>query len=44
MKKNNKNVLIIGAGLSGLVTAKVLLEDGFEVTVYEKAKGMHSLL
>jgi len=29
-------VCVIGAGIAGLVTAKVLAEDGFEVTVYEK--------
>lgn len=27
---------IIGAGLSGIVTARTLLEEGFDVTVYEK--------
>jgi dimethylaniline monooxygenase (N-oxide forming) len=27
---------IIGAGLSGLVTAKTLLEEGFDVTIFEK--------
>mgnify|MGYP001340699901 CR=1 FL=1 len=31
-----QNVLIIGAGLSGLVTAKTLLEYGYPVTVFEK--------
>jgi dimethylaniline monooxygenase (N-oxide forming) len=29
-------VCVIGAGIAGLVTAKVLLEDGFEVSVFEK--------
>lgn len=28
---------VIGAGPGGIVTAKVLLEDGFDVTVYEQA-------
>jgi 2-polyprenyl-6-methoxyphenol hydroxylase-like FAD-dependent oxidoreductase len=27
---------VIGAGIAGLVTAKVLREDGFDVTVFEK--------
>ena len=31
-----QNVLVIGAGLSGLVTAKTLLEYGYGVTVFEK--------
>jgi cation diffusion facilitator CzcD-associated flavoprotein CzcO len=30
-------VCVIGAGISGLVTAKVLTRDGFDVTVFEKA-------
>jgi dimethylaniline monooxygenase (N-oxide forming) len=29
-------VCVIGAGIAGLVTTKVLLEDGFEVRVFEK--------
>ena len=32
----NGGVCIIGAGVSGLVTAKVLQRDGFDVTVFEK--------
>lgn len=31
-----QNVLVIGAGISGLVTAKTLLEYGYTVTVFEK--------
>lgn len=31
-----QNVFVIGAGLSGLVTAKTLLEYGYAVTVFEK--------
>src|SRR5688572_25286364 len=30
-----RRVGIIGAGISGLVTAKTLLEEGFEVTLFE---------
>lgn len=38
MDDGQKNtVCIIGAGVSGLVTAKVLLHDGFDVTIFEKA-------
>ena len=31
-----KTVAIIGAGASGLVAAKTLLEDGFDVTIFER--------
>lgn len=31
-----KRVVIIGAGIAGLVTAKVLREDGFDVRVFEQ--------
>lgn len=33
---NQKSVGIIGAGVAGLVSAKVLKRDGFDVTVFEK--------
>lgn len=33
---NKKKVAIIGAGLSGLITAKLLSKDQFDVTVFEK--------
>lgn len=33
-----KEICIIGAGISGLVTAKTLLEEGYEITVFEKQK------
>lgn len=31
-----KRICIIGAGISGLVTAKTFLEEGYDVTVFEK--------
>jgi len=33
-----KNICVIGAGISGLVAAKTFLEEGYEVTVFEKQK------
>lgn len=34
--ERRNTVCVVGAGLSGLVAAKVLLSDGFDVTLYEK--------
>ncbi len=31
-----RRVAVIGAGISGLVTTKVLLQDGFDVVSFEK--------
>lgn len=36
MSASDCDVLVIGAGISGLVTAKVLQESGFRVTVLER--------
>jgi cation diffusion facilitator CzcD-associated flavoprotein CzcO len=33
---SGERVCVIGAGIAGLVTSKVLKEDGFEVVVFEK--------
>jgi dimethylaniline monooxygenase (N-oxide forming) len=33
-----KIVAIIGAGVSGLAAGKVLLEDGFDVTIFDRQK------
>ncbi|CAF5136305.1 unnamed protein product, partial [Rotaria magnacalcarata] len=33
---SSKTVAIIGAGACGLVCAKVLLDDGFDVTLFER--------
>ncbi|MCF2145573.1 NAD(P)/FAD-dependent oxidoreductase [Desmonostoc muscorum LEGE 12446] len=35
-----KQICVIGAGISGLVTAKTFIEEGYEVTVFEKQKGL----
>ena len=34
----SKSVAIVGAGPSGLVCAKVLLDDGFDVTVFDEQR------
>ena len=33
-------VAVIGAGISGLVCARLLVEQGMEVTVFEKSRGV----
>jgi dimethylaniline monooxygenase (N-oxide forming) len=33
---NKKRVAVIGAGVAGIVSAKVLKHDGFDVTIFEK--------
>jgi cation diffusion facilitator CzcD-associated flavoprotein CzcO len=33
-----RSVGVIGAGPSGLVSGKVLLKDGFDVTIFDKHK------
>ena len=38
--KSKKRVAVIGSGIAGLVTAKVLLHDGFDVVVFEKDDGL----
>ncbi|MGB5896868.1 MAG: NAD(P)/FAD-dependent oxidoreductase [Geitlerinemataceae cyanobacterium] len=38
MKVNT--VCVIGAGVSGLASAKVFLEEGYDITVFEKQKGL----
>ncbi len=35
-RDSGRRVCVIGAGIAGLVTSKVLKEDGFEVVVFEK--------
>ncbi|BAT53271.1 dimethylaniline monooxygenase [Nostoc sp. NIES-3756] len=35
-----KNICVIGAGISGLVTAKTFIKDGYNVTIFEKKQGL----
>ncbi|WP_041233438.1 flavin-containing monooxygenase [Cylindrospermum stagnale] len=35
-----KQICVIGAGISGLVTAKTFVEEGYDVTVFEKQQGL----
>jgi cation diffusion facilitator CzcD-associated flavoprotein CzcO len=39
----SKTVAVIGAGSSGLVTAKVLLDDGFNVTLFERHRELDGI-
>lgn len=41
---NNKRIAIIGAGPAGCVCAKVLLDIGFDVTVFDKGKFLQTIL
>lgn len=36
VSKRETDVVVIGAGISGLVAAKCMKEDGFKVTVIER--------
>lgn len=38
-----KTVAIIDAGVSGLAAGKVLLEDGFYVTIFDRQKTIGSI-
>jgi dimethylaniline monooxygenase (N-oxide forming) len=35
-----KTVAIVGAGFSGLAAGKVLLQDGFDVTIFDRQKAL----
>jgi hypothetical protein len=35
--QNGNRVCVVGAGIAGLVTAKVMQEDGFDVTLFERS-------
>ena len=37
MNSSSKPVIIIGAGVGGLSTATLLVNDGYSVSVYEKS-------
>ena len=39
-REGRGSVCVIGAGIAGLVTAKVFGEDGFDVTVFEKESAL----
>lgn len=43
-EKNNINIAVIGGGVSGLVCAELLLEAGFNVTIFEKQNYLGGVL
>ena len=42
-RERDVDVVVIGAGISGLATAKCLLDDGFQVTVIERSADIGGL-
>ncbi len=44
MKPRGKSVLIIGGGVAGMVSAELLLEKGFNVSLYEKEASLGGVL
>ena len=42
--KKGKHIVIIGGGVAGLIAAELLLEEGFEVSLYEKNKALGGVL
>ena len=40
MTSPQPKVCVIGAGIAGIAAAKVLSEDSFDVTVFEKEQGL----
>ncbi len=44
MKSRNKHVVIIGGGVSGMITAELLLEAGFDVSIYERSNKLGGVL
>ncbi len=43
-KSRNKNVVIIGGGVAGMIAAERLLENGFKVSIYEKSNFLGGVL
>lgn len=44
MKPRNKHIVIIGGGVSGMIAAEMLLESGFDVSLYEKSNKLGGVL